>query len=70
MVYEAKEDWKSRVYGLNIVLRAERDLSEILGFVGITLKDIELQERLEKLRSEVDGLKRLAGSAEKNNIER
>lgn len=69
VVYEAKEDLKGRVSGLNVVLGAEKALSAALGFIGITLKDVETQENLEKIKSEVAELKRLAGIAERNKIE-
>lgn len=70
VVYEAKGDLKARVYGLNVVLGAEKGLNELLGFVGMTLKDVEMQEKLEKIRSEIAELKRLAGIVDKNDIEK
>lgn len=66
--YEAKDDLRMRVAGLNVVLGAEKALSELFGFAGLSLIDLEVQEKLQKVDSELIELRRLAHLAESNTI--
>ena len=68
VVQHSNDDLKMKVSGLNVLLGAERTLSEMLGFARISMLDLEVQERLEKTDVELTKLRRLAGIAEKNVI--
>ena len=68
VVYEAKEDLKSRVSGLNVVLGAEKALGELVGFARVSLLDPEVQDRLEEVNSELAELRRLAHVAENTTL--
>ena len=57
-----------KVAGLNAVLGAEKALDDLLGFSGISMMEMEVQDKLEHLDVEVTDLRRLAGIAERNRI--
>lgn len=69
VVYDAKDDLRMKVSGLNIVLGAEKTLSELMGFAGLSVIELEVQDRMEKMDVELAELRRLAGIAERNYIQ-
>ncbi|MBI2184985.1 MAG: hypothetical protein HYU39_08525 [Thaumarchaeota archaeon] len=68
VVYEARDDLRMRVSGLNVVLGAEKAIGELLGFTGISLTDLEVQDRLEKMDVEITDLRRLVHLAENHAL--
>ena len=69
VVYESRDNLKMRVSGLNVVLGGEKALGDILGVSGVSMMDLEVQDKLEVLDKELTELRRIASIAERNRIE-
>jgi len=54
---------------LNVVLGGEKALGDILGVSGVSMMDLEVQDKLEVLDKELTELRRIASIAERNRIE-
>lgn len=69
IIAASRDDLKTRVSGLNAVLGAEKALCDLLGFSGITMLDLEAQEKLDAMDKQLEELRRSAGIAKNNRIE-
>jgi hypothetical protein len=69
VVDESGDNLKMRISGLNVVLGGEKALGDILGVSGVSMMDLEVQDKLEVLDKELTELRRIASIAERNRIE-
>lgn len=66
VAFEAKENLKTRVAGLNVVLGAAKAVNEVLGFTGVSMRDEEMQQAIVRNDREIANLKRLVLLAQGN----
>ncbi len=69
VVDESGDNLKMRISGLNVVLGGEKALGDLLGVSGVSMMDLEVQDKLEVLDKELTELRRIASIAERNRIE-
>ncbi|MBI4258690.1 MAG: hypothetical protein HY619_07025 [Thaumarchaeota archaeon] len=66
---DAGRDVKLRIGALNAILGAERAMTGLLGFTGITALDIEVQEKIAQVDQELAELRKLARIAHDDDIQ-
>ncbi len=58
-------DPRIRLNALNVILGAQRQINEVLGFLGANISDLEISERIDELETDTEDMKRTIANAVK-----